>query len=75
MSTRNGTPRFEYEIHIGASPERVWHALANGDMNRRGTGLGIASDVRARVDRPSNQQVAYHARPVRRGGGNPMRIA
>lgn len=32
MSSTNGTPRFDYEIHIGAPVARVWHALADGEM-------------------------------------------
>jgi len=32
MTSTNGTPRFDYEIHIGAPVARVWHALTDGDM-------------------------------------------
>ena len=32
MSSPSGTPRFDYEIHIGAPVARVWHALADGEM-------------------------------------------
>ena len=32
MMSTNGTPRFDYEIHIGAPVARVWHALTDGDM-------------------------------------------
>ena len=32
MMSTNGTPRFDYEIHIGAPVARVWQALTDGDM-------------------------------------------
>jgi uncharacterized protein YndB with AHSA1/START domain len=34
MSAHNGKPRFDYEIHIGTSPDAVWHALADADMTQ-----------------------------------------
>jgi len=34
MSATHGTPRFDYEIHIGVPVARVWHALADGEMTR-----------------------------------------
>lgn len=35
MSARNGKPRFDYEIHIGATADRVWHALADADLTQQ----------------------------------------
>jgi uncharacterized protein YndB with AHSA1/START domain len=34
MSSRNGKPRYDYQIHINASPDEVWRALSDGDMTR-----------------------------------------
>jgi uncharacterized protein YndB with AHSA1/START domain len=35
MSARNGELRYDYEIYIGTSPERVWQALADGDLTQQ----------------------------------------
>jgi uncharacterized protein YndB with AHSA1/START domain len=35
MSARNGELRYDYEIYIGSSPERVWQALADGDLTQQ----------------------------------------
>ena len=35
MPAPNGTPHFEYEIHIGATPETVWRALVCAEMTEQ----------------------------------------
>jgi uncharacterized protein YndB with AHSA1/START domain len=35
MHTRNGAPRYDYEIYIGASPDQVWEALCDGDLTQQ----------------------------------------
>lgn len=35
MLARNGNPSYNYEIHIGASPEDVWRGLTDGEMTRQ----------------------------------------
>ena len=34
MPGQNGKLRYDYEIYIGASPAKVWRALADGDMTQ-----------------------------------------
>jgi uncharacterized protein YndB with AHSA1/START domain len=34
MHSRNATPRYDYEIYISATPDRVWSALSDGDLTQ-----------------------------------------